>query len=48
MRCQQVKLVALSVMTLGVLTCPVQTVITFKQGLQQDELCMSSKAMGQN
>lgn len=48
MRYQHVKVVALSMMTLGVLTCPVQAVITFKQGLQQDELCMSSKAMGQS
>lgn len=34
--CQQVKVAALSVMTLQVLSCPVQTVITFKQGFQKD------------
>lgn len=42
------KVVALSVMILQVLSCPVQTVITFKQGLQQDELLMSNKAMGRS
>lgn len=37
----------MSVMTLQVFLCPVQTVITFKQGLQQDEFLMSHKAMDQ-